>query len=593
MEIDRKQFGYDFGSKLNVDKVHLYPVKNGYSDFDKMIDILKLSSVPKSRNIHVYKQIIKKAERQKNIKNKLQLLKLNRFDEHIFLASQTNKGIITKDVIEKYADENIKSEEIRNIFKSYAGKRLSYLAYLNLLNEIPQKDNKILFKRVYISKKEVLKQKQNIEKLDYKYEVTTKFFRYLEEYLKQKQLTNEKTYKREETVEFIPAKNHKHLLKFAQGGILNFAEVEQHISTLAKNVQKRELRMKTGMLIKLVKAGYLEDLGGKLYRLTDKAQAFMEGRLNKEDLKDAVKQAKRLKELQGVKVTKFDITNIVEHAYNNRLYKKTIDELPKKDSIKKRIETLKEAKLITEHDEYYEFTPQFLDRVRVKKQILLENKINLRRHSLDCLTAEQKTVLRDLKDFLNITQEQMLKYIYNGNEKIFRSDINYLINKKIIQKHHNGIYVLTTQGTTLTAELTGDERIFRSKILSRPEEMRHDVLIYTAFKELEKELISQGKKITAIKNERQLKSEDMITFGKEREQYPDLYIEFADEKTGDKDFRNIEIDICYDDLTIKSKLSINKLIWFTASKRQKEKVLKKAKYMDVRIIDDILNMRRK
>ena len=593
MEFDKKQIGYDFVSKLDIEKIHLYPVKNGYSDFDKIVDILKLGSAPKSRNIHVYKQIMKKAERQKNIKNKLELLKLNRFDEHIFLASQANKGIITKDAIEKYADENIKSEEIRNIFKRYMQKRLPYLAYLNLLNEIPQDNNKVKINRVYISKKDILKQNQNIEKIDYKYEVTTKFLKYLEEYLKQKQLTNEKTYKREETVELIPNKNHKHLLKFSQDGLLNFSDVEQHISTLAKSVQKRELRMKTGMLIKLVKAGYLEDLGDKLYRLTDKAQAFMDGKLDKNELKDAVKHAKRLKELQGVKVTKFDITNIVGHAFNNRLYKKTIQELPKKDSIEKRIETLKEAKLLIEQNEYYEFTPQFLDRIKVKKQILHENKLNLRRHSLDCLTMEQKTVLRDLKDFLNITHEQMLKYVYDGNEKIMRSDINYLIKKKLIQKHHNDIYVLTTRGTTLTAELTGDERIFRSKILSRPEEMRHDVLIYSAFKDLEKELISQGKKITVIKNERQLKSEDMKTLGKEREQYPDLYIEFVDEKTGEKDFRNIEIDICYDDLAIQSKLSINKLIWFTPSKKQKEKVLKKAKYMDVRIIDDILYMKRK
>jgi len=428
--------------------------------------------------------------------------------------------------------------------------------------------------------------------------------------------------------EFKPGANHKYLLKFSKDGMLDFMDVEKRISELPKSRQARELNMKRGMLKKLIEAGFLETVDTEtnslktenrasnplIYKLTAKAFDFLYGsNLEKPAKKQLVSEnaenetllkdntsphsagevaadtsANSFIKAKEIKITKYDIDNIVSPAVNGILTRETVFSSPKRSSVEKRIATLLATGLLKEKDNGWLLTDELLDRADVRNRINLQHERSRSRyHSLECLTAEQKKIICDLKDFLNLSGSQILKHIYNGNEKLYRSDMQYLLNKGIIKKDRRlDIYVFTKQGRKLAADLTGDHNIFNSKIYSRREELRHDVLIYSAFKDAEKELKDKGKVITSYKTDRHLRSEDVKNIGVTAGDYPDLHIEYKDEKTGEKGSMNIEVDVGYSEKVIAQKLKIPNLRWYTNSQRQKEKVLKKARYMKVKIIDE-------
>jgi hypothetical protein len=78
----------------------------------------------------------------------------------------------------------------------------------------------------------------------------------------------------------------------------------------------------------------------------------------------------------------------------------------------------------------------------------------------------------------------------------------------------------------------------------------------------------------------------MKTLGRMREEYPDLYIEYEDEKTKEKGSVNIEADVGYSNKVIAQKLRIPNLRWYTNRQVQKEKVLRKARNMGVKVIEE-------
>lgn len=502
----------------------------------------------------------------------------------------------------------------------------------------------------YISKKlsgknldrEMFWKKSSLEKLsrlgffekkdDNAYRLTEKGLRKLQEIREEERGKKQEKYKAEKgksLKEFKPGANHKYLLKFARDGILDFKDVEDRIAQLPKSRQARELTMKKGMLKKLADGRYLEVLDSEevtpsketnLFRLTEKATLFLEGKSHqpesglewKTDSKEEginLQQEERIEDDANaiptpessniniicpntrrveIKITKFDLDNIIAPSRNNILSKDTIEQSPKKVSTLKRINTLENAGLLLECTSGWELTEELLDQANVRKTINIEHEKNhSKQHSLLCLTAEQKKVISDMKDFLNLSGSQILKHIYNSNEIQYRSDLRYLLDKDILKKdRRHDIYVFTAHGKKLASELTGDHNIFDSKISTRREELRHDVMVYSAFKDLEKDLLNESKVIVSYMTDRQLRSEDMKKNNTLAGEYPDVHVVYKDEKTGEQGFVNLEVDVGYSNKEIQQKLKIPNLRWYTNSEKQREKVLRKARYMNVKIISE-------
>lgn len=441
-------------------------------------------------------------------------------------------------------------------------------------------------------------------------------------------LEKAKLRKEKELKEFTPSKGYMYLLGYAKDGVLDYSDVEKKLARYNNEIREREITIKKRMLNKLVLTGYLEPFGSDkilpnnweskdkngLFHLTKKAVDFLQGMNTKYKKDTFVQEAicknenpatfagttelnsipqvsgteiKLLEKQTGVKITKFDLNNIVQPSKDGIFTKEMLAASPSRTSIEKRITTLVLAGLLDACDDGWRLTGELLDRASVREKLNTKREqTHFIKLDVDCITVEQKKTIADIKDFLNLTGSQILKYIYNGNEILYRSDMRYLLEKGILEKDSvYEVFVLTRKGTCLASDLTGDHKIFSSKIYSRREELKHDVLIYTAYKDMEKQLVDAGKVIISIKTDRILRSEDMKEHNRMNEDYPDLRVEYEDKKTGEKGFVNIEVDVGYSEKVIEKKLKIPNLRWYTNRQRQKEKVLKKAKYMAVKIID--------
>jgi len=415
---------------------------------------------------------------------------------------------------------------------------------------------------------------------------------------------------------FTLGKNYiKMLENIKTEGVLDYSLVINEVEQLPSFRRERELKIKSGMIKKLVLNGYIIAVDNdfdikhldtyKRFDLTEQALEQLEFINNKEiNLEseieptiesDSIKNnhlnittSKDIEVEKVIKITKFDIDNIINQADGGFISDEKIESNARANSLKKRIETLEKAELIESTNNGWLLTEKILERAEIRNKINLDhNKSHSIRRSLDCLTVEQKQTISDMKDFLNLSGAQIIKYIYKGNRSLFKGDITYLINKGIIQKDKiNDVYYFTRQGTKFASELTGDPKVFKSKILSRREEVRHDLLVYNAYQETKRKLEEEGKRIVLINTDRTMRSEAMISSSQMQGEYSDLYVEFEDEKTGEKGFVNIEADVGYSDAEINKKLLIKNLLWFTNSEKQRDKVLKKARYLYVKIIDD-------
>ena len=157
---------------------------------------------------------------------------------------------------------------------------------------------------------------------------------------------------------FTPGSNHKYLLKFSKDGVLDFVDVENRIAQLPKVKQIRELAMKIGMLKKLYENGYLELIEDKKYKLSELANDFIEGKKNppqKDEIKEDSNCPKVHKDLdtrmpdadiakdaqiknRQIKITKFDIDNIIKVSKNKVFTKEILLASPKK--VRKNAKTL-------------------------------------------------------------------------------------------------------------------------------------------------------------------------------------------------------------------------------------------------------------
>ena len=105
---------------------------------------------------------------------------------------------------------------------------------------------------------------------------------------------------------------------------------------------------------------------------------------------------------------------------------------PRRASIEKRITTLAAAGLLIACDIGWRLSGELLDRASVREKL---NDKREQTHSIkldvDCLTAEQRRTVTDIKDFLNLTGSQIFKYIYNGNEVLYRYERILLLTQEL------------------------------------------------------------------------------------------------------------------------------------------------------------------
>lgn len=542
--------------ELNNNSPPRFSIREEYSTQQKLMDILTLATAPSiNASNTIYKRVLYRTESQ-HIRQ-----------YYKFHFSNVHKFII------RFCNDNVFSLKE---YRRYACRKLSGIA---LERELSWKASSL----------EKLTQNGYFTRLDKdRYQLTNLGIEKLQEINDGVDKRNQKY--RKHIKEFKPGKGYARLLDSCVNGLLDFEVIEKRIMKLPSERQDRELKIKRGMIRKLVAAGYIEAIipnailpaQSKQYRLTNKGVEYCKG-IEASDNQTVPDKKNEFK------ITKFDIKNIISKSENMMLLFDTINMLPNKASVLKRIQTLINAGLIQRNSNGWILSQSLIERAEVRQNINIEReKYHVKKHSADCLTAEQRKIICDMKDFLNLTGKQILKHIYKGNETLFKSDIRYLLDKGILQKDKvTDTYILSPNGTRLAAGLTGDNNIFNSKIYSRREELRHDILIYSAFKDLEMELEKAGNKILSIKTDRKLRSEDMKKHNRMRTDYPDLQVEYISEKSGEIRVLNIEVDTGYSEKVIRSKISaVPNLVWYTDSQRQQEKVLRIAKNILVKVIKE-------
>ncbi len=335
--------------------------------------------------------------------------------------------------------------------------------------------------------------------------------------------------------------NHRNLLVKNQDGILTTSELKAEHKEKQSFERERQNKLLDGMIRNLKNNGYLEAMGSGAYKLTEIPWLEL-----KEPPQQKTKQKKPREKADGLKVTAYDRT-LLEVSIDGLIRPELLDAHMKSDSLKKRIETLKTAGFIKEN----RLTDDLLERIEITKRRSQEKTL-----TFETLTRQQQQVLVDMRLFLNLTQSQMIKYIYKGNEELAKSDLKTLLEKGILIKDSAwNVYVLGKAGVKLTNQQDPEAVRYKTKLFSRREEVGHDVLVYTAYKELEKEMLKEGKQIISIKNDRQLRSEDAKKYGAMTGSYPDLRVAYIDPKTGKERIHDLEIDCGYDERTIRQKLS--------------------------------------
>jgi hypothetical protein len=357
-----------------------------------------------------------------------------------------------------------------------------------------------------------------------------------------------------------------------------------------KNKKLSEFNRQTGMFLgrlkKLDAMGYVQKIDEN-YIITDR---FCDAYTKYEnDRRSSIKEKDHHKYGLGkYKLTNYDYKEIVTPAkdkiwsadnYKNYCKEKGIDDKlaqAKSDSILKRMEALQEMG----------FAKEISDGEYGLDDYLFERKELYNKKGLDRCTEKQKQILHDLKDFLNISSEQLESYIYD-NSFICNMEVKELLNMKLIDQvnidinndgYNTNVFYLTTKGKKELCHNYGYDikDIFKSKVLTRPEEIGHDLLVYSSFLKIKETLKENDITITSIMTDKQMRSFDMKNHNKQRIEYSDLYVEYKNSQ-GDTGSLNIEVDCGYRPSIIKSKSdNIDNLIWVTNSANQQALISKHA-----------------
>lgn len=350
----------------------------------------------------------------------------------------------------------------------------------------------------------------------------------------------EKKYKSK--IAFEPGKNHIELLRKNENGVINYSDIKEKWINKKSEEQKRQKNMHDGMLKKLIENGYIERKDKGIYLVTEKGFELLKNPKKTE--------RKKRTEQHTFKLTAFD-EKIKEVCKDGRIDKELLSMHKRRSSIEKRIETLKRNNLIDEN-------------LFVKEDffVLLEQRLKINKAkelTIDMLTDEQLQLVKDLRIFLNLSKTQIKKHIYTNScfPKFYR-DLDFLVSKGVIKRDEDvGVYILDKLGIEMSNDLYPGAVKYGTKLYSRKEEMEHDMLVYSAYKDWEREAIKDNIKILALKNDRQMRSDDAKKYGHMQGAYPDLRVLYEMNSNLSKDWvyaHDIEIDCGYDGKTIESKI---------------------------------------
>lgn len=336
---------------------------------------------------------------------------------------------------------------------------------------------------------------------------------------------------------FVPSKNHISILKKNRHGIIRTKDLIKENEDKPQKEQDRQKVFFRGMIKTLYSNGYLEKIKNGEYKLTDKAEQVI-NELSPIEKKNSDNQIE-------IKITAFD-RNFDDILVDGKINEKLLFEHPRRDSITKRIKTLKSNGLILADGSITKKLELLLQRNRAPAKE--------RQPLIDRLTKEQMKTLADMRVFLNLSKKQIINYVYAGDETCAEVDIAFMIKNKVINYDENyKVFVLGNKGIEMAKTLFPDAVKYGSKLYSRPEEIEHDMLVYTAYKEWEKGILKSGGTILEIKNDRQMRSEDAKKFGAMQGVYPDLRVYY--EMPGTKQLQyDLEVDCGYDEKTIAAKI---------------------------------------
>lgn len=378
------------------------------------------------------------------------------------------------------------------------------------------------------------------------------------------------------------------ILNTANDNLINLEERKNIFETKYKNntpEAERQFKMFTERCKKLESAGYLEktDEGYKIIKQPEKSN----------NVKSKTEKTPQMETLETIKITKFDLNNITEILKNNiwsaEAYRSKFTDLDNELLDKKVESTIKRLNSL----ELYELAAPIGDNKWIVKDMFIERS----RSRANELTKEQIKILDSLKDFMNCTQEQFTSFIYDGNSNIAKSDLNSLVNRGYINVdsrdfendgNYTKVYYLNTKGKKEITKLfdVKMENIYDSKIHSRPEELHHDLLVYSAFNDVKESLENDNFKIRTVMTDKQMRAYDMKNNHKMRKDYSDLYVEFEDKNNGDIGYLNIEVDVGYSPKVIAEKASnIDNLVWYTNSSSQADRIKTYSNNSNIKIIN--------
>ncbi len=279
------------------------------------------------------------------------------------------------------------------------------------------------------------------------------------------------------------------------------------------------------------------------------------------------------KSFSDVKLNMYDYNNIIMNASDNVLNLSNLevsyDEMKK---IKSRVNNLESAgylELLSVNE--YRLKDHFRSYIDDIKKIKDGE-----------LSETQRAILNDLSRFYNITHSQISKYLVNHHPQTLYN-IEKIIGKDIIQKNDviidgvkESVYTLTPKGIKFVEknDMIDNDKTFKSKLHSRPEELKHDLYVYSAYKHFENSIEKQGGKVINSLTDKDMRSFDMKSQGQQRVEYSDIYIEY-ELSNGERHFANLEVDCGYDKGTILSKAqNIDNLVWYTNTGAQATKIEK-------------------
>lgn len=380
--------------------------------------------------------------------------------------------------------------------------------------------------------------------------------------------------------EFRLGMNHKKLLRLHTEGSLNLSIARE---SLMKNIanqkeRKRQETMLKGMIRTLKKQGYLEatDHRGS-YRLTEKAFREL-------SLPDKPRETPTPKDQpKGLHLTAFDAQILSILNADGRIDCRHLSQHPRHISLTKRIDTLKKHGFIIED----RLNGAITQRLKIQQELSRQMRKQL---TLDLFLPEQRSLFRDIRRFEALTVSQIAEHLYGGDRELAIVDLRSMIGLKILRYDPQyEIVVLTKKGVVLTDGMDTPWMKYKTKLSSRPEEIAHDLLLYPAYKQFEKELIADGGQVIHVFNDQELRRERAIGGAFDLSTHlPDMRIHYLD-GDGQERFYDIEADINYDERTIAAKISSfcrateigsghhgvsTGMTWVTANLKQAQRVAK-------------------